>query len=81
MFYALYQFFVNVLFNVNNSGIPTSSQFYGFITSNVTINGYSMQTVVYLSSILALICTIIIFVLCCLFVYKIIKLIGGLIYR
>ena len=73
MFDALYDFFLNIVFASENNmdlleGINFDFGSYGPIT-----------LIEYLSLTCALISLITIVVLCCLFVYKIIKLIGGLI--
>ena len=73
MFDALYDFFINIVFASNDNmdlmeGINFDFGAYGSIT-----------LIEYLSLTCALISLITIVVLCCLFVYKIIKLIGGLI--
>lgn len=73
MFDALYDFYLNIVFTSENNmdlleGINFDFGSYGTIT-----------LIEYLSLTCALISLITIVVLCCLFVYKIIKLIGGLI--
>ena len=73
MFDALYDFFINIVFASNDNmdlmeGINFDFGAYGSIT-----------LIEYLSLTCALISLITIVVLCCLFVYKIIILIGGLI--
>lgn len=76
MFQALYNFFSDILY----ANYDPSSMFGQFI-ENTGVEVFDTNLIIsdYLAILLALVSGFIIVGLCCLFVYKIIKLIGGLI--
>lgn len=76
MLEALYNFFAQNIFIASPT---TNTGIYKFLTIQLTVGNTTMRVYEYLSSLGCIISIILILVLCCLFVYKIIKLIGGLI--
>ena len=78
MLQALFEFFNSLLWRgVADADDVIYEYWSGYY--NISVNGYLFTPPDYLSYVLALISFIIIFVLCCLFIYRIIKLVGGLI--
>lgn len=75
MFRELFYYFSGLL----NNGVTTGTTIYGLLnTSNLTLFGVSLTLSNYIAFLLSLICFIFIFVLCCLFIWKLIKLVGRL---
>lgn len=72
MFQSLYDFFASVLFG----DIPSN---YFIKTVSWTIGGKTITLYQWFCNTLAITTLIFIFVFCCLFVYRIIKLVGNLI--
>ena len=71
MYDSLFEFFETYIFNDNYSALLDDTEV-GFFNVSISLQSY-------LCTLASLISIIFILVLCCLFVYKIIKLIGGLI--
>ena len=79
MWSYLYQFFYNTVFKYISSSGQQGASYLKFMEAQVNFGGVTFTMQEYLSNLCTLISLIFIVVLCCLFVYKIIKLIGGLI--
>lgn len=79
LFLVIYQFFSTLVFAYSSDIITYPLYQKLFIDTTFTIGSQTYRAIEYYSFICAFVATIIVVVLCCLFVYKIIKLIGGLI--
>ena len=79
MFYAIWQFYEEIFFGLGDLEDVGSSIPYLFNDGQIQLFGATITPQEYMLWLMTFITMIIIYILCCLFVWKIIKLIGNLI--